>query len=724
MALPRRQFISLLIVTFALVLVGMLFSNSCRSGREQAAVNNMLLAFAALMLTLQMCKAHLRAPPGEGFFQDSSTANPGASTSANPLASTIANTIVSTLAGTSAGTGAGTIAGTGASTLASTNDKPIDQKNASVAANIAAGIKVDTNPYKDPATNPFATGATSSVAPVTEKTPSTPPGTIPGTASTSSSSVMSDEKLPTSPMTAALSLYTSCFSKASYAGPEASGRTWKSIVSVKAADASATCTAGGSFRNMDLQFKSTPSFSKKDGFALGQNTLTGPLSYLLGINGDMAFSVMVLLQFTGEAPLTSAAASEASLFSIYANTRNNNGASLVIKAGDPVANMVSCQCILRIGNSLEVPCQLKGSDSILFQPRKPYLLCVVKNYGRVQVHCVDLGSSEYVRESILDHNAGTMEPIVFSNTDMTLNDAGNLAANILTFGVFGRALTDSDLSDWYKHYNTQLKQFDPAYVKIATTLQTAKAASGCTFDAPTCAACSSIKDWSNMSNLLGAGKECLLAIDKYCTANPTAARCECWNLNNPAYATTCLPLRGAFAGKTLVEESTVKKGQDKAACAAVTPQPHAALDPAALIKTLVTPENIVAVGKAISEIQGHHGHHGHRRSRDRGDHGTHSHSHNHRHDHHAKSCCCTVCRQKPGHAGTCPSASDGSSKIATIANKSMSNDDAILMADIKGSPPVNKKVNADVDAEVNAEVNAEVEVPKPPGFFSWLLGKK
>jgi hypothetical protein len=528
-------------------------------------------------------------------------------------------------------------------------------------------------------------------------------------------------------------------------------------------------------RSLDLQFKNTPAFSKKDGFALGQNTLTGPLSYLLGINGDMAFSIMLVCQFTGHSPVVSSGrksspnnsdndtsvsigsdnddntntdygnnsmdndsnsnnnnnTDEASVFKIFANTISNNGISLAMRAGSPVPNMVAAQCVLRLGKGLEVPCTLKNSTNILFQPRRPYLLAIVKDYGRLQVHCVDLGNpSEYRKEVLMDYSAGTLEPITFSNMDMSINESGNLGANILTFSIFARALSDSDLTAWHTHYTNTLKQFDASYRDMSETLRQAKAASSCGFDPSTCAACGGVKDWSNMSNILLAGPACLTAIDKYCTANPSSARCECWNLNNPAYATTCLPLRAAFAGTQVVPKAALETARAQAraeACPSASSssaEPHTkppdaqtsggSLD--ALVKTLVTPENIVAVGKAISQVQSLSG-------------GGHHHTHKHRRQSHAHSCCCHKCQP---HKQACPNNN----------NKNSNSKNSHINTSHKSHK--SEKPDKTEDPEMNEEDGDDEDLLAPPpvssaktlmsslgttgkssggGFFGWMFGK-
>lgn len=481
-------------------------------------------------------------------------------------------------------------------------------------------------------------------------------------------------------------LYASCFSKVSYASVEASGRTWRSMV--RSILSQQSC-ADGTTRSMDLQFRNTPAFSRKDGFSLGQNSLTGPLSYTLGINGDMAYSVMALCQFTADMAPGDA---EAVLFKLFANTSGNNGASLVLKrSAAPVSNMISCRMSLRIGSSIDIPCKQNSSADILLLPRRPYLLAVVKDYGRLQVYAVDVGAADVSKQVLLDHNVGTHEPIVFSNMDMVINPNGNMNGNIMSFGIYARALSDADLAEWFKQYSSLLKRFDASYVQMEQTLQQAQAATSCSFDAATCAACVAVKDWSNMSAILASGTPCLSAISAYCTANPTKPRCECWNLNNPAYATTCAPLRGAFAGVTATP----------APLPTPTPVPvmtcpdrkDDALDATQLVKSIVTPDNIIAVGKAIAQVQTAGGGGGSGRGH---------------HRHHKHQCCCSECRTRhpKRRCASLPSLRPGA--------ESPDDSELLMEGTSLGREP-------DDDAAAAAIKAADVKEDRP-GFLNWLFG--
>lgn len=322
---------------------------------------------------------------------------------------------------------------------------------------------------------------------------------------------------------------------------------------------------------------------------MGQNKVLGPLSHLIGISGDMPFSVFTLCQFTKQL-LTGD--EDVTVFKLFANTLNNNGLSLVLKSGTSTgaANTATVRGHVAFGNSVVVPLKLSDNENIAVKLNVPMIISVIKDYGRLQVAFIDLGSKEYNKTVLIDKELGAHAPVVFSNTEMTINQTGNWGANIHAFACVAKALGDKDLSDWFTHYKSVMRQFDVEYQNLNNTLEEAQQATSCSFDTITCAACSGVKDWSNMSSIIAAGPTCMTAINAYCTRNPGSKRCECWNLNNPAYSTTCAPLRQLFQGNL--------KGE----CApppADKPKPSTNTTDS-ILATLVTPENIAAIGKVLN----------------------------------------------------------------------------------------------------------------------------
>ena len=154
----------------------------------------------------------------------------------------------------------------------------------------------------------------------------------------------------------------------------------------------------------------------------------------------------------------------------------------------------------------------------------------------------------------------TPQTLVFSNVNMKINGAANWPANLVAFGVFDYALGQSDIGDLWEHYKSILAQYDPQAQALAKAKTALEQAVSCPYDAATCSACGGITDWSAASDSLFSGGSssaaCLSSINSYCTANPTASRCSCWNKSNPSYSGSCVKIRSAYSGAPLPKSSS------------------------------------------------------------------------------------------------------------------------------------------------------------------------
>ena len=168
-----------------------------------------------------------------------------------------------------------------------------------------------------------------------------------------------------------LTLYASSLSQLSYG--DKSGKTWRNIAP-KALVLSTQCEADGSLRDSNFYFRTTPAFSRKDGFTLGTNRITGPLTHQLGLKGDQALTVFFVAQLTGDVP--SKGNGSISLFKLFANTTGNNGVSLTLSNGVRVGDMIRADISLLLGNR---PVMTSGGVGTLIDPRHKYLWMVVKN---------------------------------------------------------------------------------------------------------------------------------------------------------------------------------------------------------------------------------------------------------------------------------------------------------------------------------------------------------
>ncbi len=371
-----------------------------------------------------------------------------------------------------------------------------------------------------------------------------------------------------------MTMYTSCLSAQSY--PDSGGKLWNNLVppderavqSVQQDEEGTdgtegtTCSAKSAasiIRSRRFHFTRTPTFSRRDGFVLGPNTLVGPYSFKLGIRGDMAFTIFVVCQFTGDID-----GSPATLFKLFANTRGNNGISMVIEEGSSRGDKRAMRMSVAIGDGTKVPCKPKGQkDAVLVDANKKYMFVVVKNYNRVRVDMYNVHESEDARVPLAEANLGANEPLLFSNKDMVINEGANWNANIQAFGVYDRALTPRDASLLHDHFYEMYKELDTTYLQLAEQIEKLAKRRACPFGEATCGVCKGVDDWTEIENVYAASDECKKAIAAFCSDHPTHERCKCWNVNHPAYDKQCKIHRCSMNGYSTAEcQEYTKRGND------------------------------------------------------------------------------------------------------------------------------------------------------------------
>lgn len=423
-----------------------------------------------------------------------------------------------------------------------------------------------------------------------------------------------------------LTMYMSCYNGKSYS--DRGGKVWKNVV--KRSHTRRRGREGPSKKvsvgdedddeeeDLNLHFNRTPAFSRKDGFVMGSNTITGPYSFQMGIRGDMAYSIFVVCSFTGT---TSGGSDGASVFKVYANTPGNNGISMTISAnsnsrsstgasrtnsnsGSTAATTATAEgqqqqdatalpsstgegtdqedqmdnggngregggSLLRLGirvhisDEHSIDCKVNGRHPLTVSTSRKYLFAIVKNYARVQVSVLDLDDPDNPRTQLADVNIGSHSPVLFSNRDMTINEKGNWHANIQAFGCYERAISDRDTTKLYHHYRRLHKRFDPVYQRMVQEMSKVNKIRACPFDEATCNACSSVDDWSNFQKVFVADDACKSAIARFCANNPSHDRCSCWSINHPAYNTSCKVYRCALGGSAMQHECSGSQNERK-----------------------------------------------------------------------------------------------------------------------------------------------------------------
>ena len=408
------------------------------------------------------------------------------------------------------------------------------------------------------------------------------------------------EELP-----AGCTLYVTCLDSRSYP-PGGTGKTWKNVFSASSSSAQ-SCGSADASEDRDFVFSTAPAFAVPDGFALGQNVITGPLSHRLGVDGDRAFTLAALFQPTGPAP---SAADPAVVFQLFANTKGNNGFEMTIhQAPSPSPSHSSYPCVVsvRVGSDAPIVAEASG---VALDPSRRYLIVATKDRGVVRASIADIDAKAFAKQLLLAGSAqgNASERLRLSNVDMLVNAAANWNANLLAFGVWSKALGDADLGALYVHYSNALRQFDPDYQRLKRATDAAALATSCPYDAKTCAACGGVTDWSAASDALytAGGTACHTAIDKFCTANPSSPRCRCWDTSNPEYGRGCASYRSVFSSA----------GGPAATC----PKPSSAPPPPnpveQVVNSMLSPANVEAVTKLIGAVRGpqHHPPHHHHKT--------------------------------------------------------------------------------------------------------------
>lgn len=353
--------------------------------------------------------------------------------------------------------------------------------------------------------------------------------------------------------------YVSTFSTKSHL-TTGSSSTWISVAQDMTQESKSTPPAAD---NMDLRFSTAPQVKAGQGFALDGNTLTGPHSMLLLPSGT-DYTVFCLFQLTG---LPSASET---LVSIPANgTPTQNGMTLSMSStSSSTPSSIIAHVALTLGNQPALACGDNYAPPVpQSQPQTPtptptvsfdtnarYLLAVTHSSTsiRVSLFNVESTTSPCIPNTIL---SATLVPdiLTFNNQPIVVNPSGAILGYIMAFGMFNAALSTLDEALLCQHYYTLLLQGTPAVQTLTAALAAAGRATACPYDATTCAACASVTSWADLFHIVNGGPACLGAINTYCTNNPTAAGCDCYNPTtmatySVATQNACLAIQSAYSG--------------------------------------------------------------------------------------------------------------------------------------------------------------------------------
>lgn len=383
-----------------------------------------------------------------------------------------------------------------------------------------------------------------------------------------------------------MTVYVSSFSRRAF--PDGGGKLWTNLGGIaQKRDRPSIHDRTGSKDDVDFHFSAAPSFTRRDGFKMLGNPVTGPYSFQLGIRADMSFSIIVLCQFTGDLPKDDEENKSASvLFRMFANTIGNNGVALSAFDGsggdsrgiaqEEVRNNggegdatktkndadgshhSSVQTLglrLHFGQDIVVDCKTRDGPRIEVHRDHKYLLVITKHTDdRLTVRAIDVHTDMPHVILLADHRIDPLSAsskVDLSNKDMVLNERANWNGHLQAFGCYDRALSERDVITLFDHYTSIFEKFDPTYLRLMDTISDLSRFKDCPYDERTCNACKRDMedgDWGNAQNLVTATETCRKAVGDFCKRNPRHPRCTCWSVNHPEYHSKCKKFRCLFGG--------------------------------------------------------------------------------------------------------------------------------------------------------------------------------
>lgn len=332
-----------------------------------------------------------------------------------------------------------------------------------------------------------------------------------------------------------LTLYFSAFSTNSY---PSSSKIWYNM-SPFFANAQSSCPDVQQ-SDTNMTFTQTPSYSRENGFGIGNNTIIGPKSYQTGLSGNSSYTIFFMMNFKS----FNDNSNNYEILKLFGNTMNNNGITLFINKDSvtSVASTFAVNITINIGTqSVNCTDPTTGLYTIIINPNHTYMFAFIKNDNLISFimfpNIDNLTSNAQTRLILLDKQPITNEDVLFSNKELVINRFLNIQGNIYTFGTFNRSLDENSITLLYLHMQSELQKTSQLLQNLATQIQALQnkidMSKSCPYDSTVCTPCASVKDWTNMNNvILNGSSNCLASIDTFCHTNPENDQCVCWNDNN------------------------------------------------------------------------------------------------------------------------------------------------------------------------------------------------
>lgn len=295
-------------------------------------------------------------------------------------------------------------------------------------------------------------------------------------------------------------------------------------------------------------FSDVPSFSPENGFSLGLNKITGPKSHQLGISANDSFSIFFTLTFN---EFLQDEKYIMEFIKLFANTHNNNGVCFEIESEyNKQSNTTNSTGTFSFGShkeSLTLP--ILNADMV-------YLFLIIKQGHNIIINLYpnvgDLASTYSKYTTIADFTV--KEDVLLSNKEMSINNHRNIQAHIYNFGVYNKAITTQTVNILYNNIQSQIQKYSQVLQDLTSSITNLQGKISdikkCPYNESVCTLCSSVTDWTNMTNIiLNASPDCLNAIHGYCMKNPGIEICSCWNPSNILSKTdACKSYTSIFSG--------------------------------------------------------------------------------------------------------------------------------------------------------------------------------
>lgn len=325
-----------------------------------------------------------------------------------------------------------------------------------------------------------------------------------------------------------LTLYYSAFSNNSL--PQLQNRVWRNISPFFKDLTYDTSCKLLSYDNTHLEFSEIPYANKHIGVEMLSNRAYGPPSHLMGIQGNGTFTIFTVIKFNG----FSQSNKIQNVFKIYGNTSGNNAITLniegILESKD--AKMIHIIPRIYYGDNAEILINNNnGNDYFSLNMEKKYLLILSKKHRNISLHFNDLSKESFSNSNnkIIEDVEVSEVNVLFSNKQMTLNENGNLNANIYAFGIYNMYLMDETVLHKYMYHELykSTENFMREARQILQFQNELEMLRSCPYDETVCKECK-IDDWTDMDKIMYSSEECKKKIDDYCTNNPNNPKCKCW----------------------------------------------------------------------------------------------------------------------------------------------------------------------------------------------------